>query len=77
MDIQDSERAVFLERCRVVAELVQEDTQSPHVRLLVDRPPQIGIDHFGPTILEGGVSIEVGFEGPYFLGVGREPGCHQ
>ena len=57
--------------CSVVAEFVQEHTQGPYIRLLVDRTPQVDVDHLGSTILEGSMSIEIGFEHPELLSVSR------
>ena len=65
MDIQNSETRVLLEWCRAIAELVQQDTQSPHIRFLVNGSSQIGIDHFRYILLECGVLVEVGFGGDY------------
>jgi len=57
--VHDSELTLILERCGIVAELVQKDTQSPDVGLFVDRLFPIHIDHFGTSILQCCVALHV------------------
>ena len=50
---------MFLKGSRVIAEFIEKDAQSPDIALLVDRSPEVDVNHFRSAILEGGVSVEV------------------
>ena len=49
--MQDGKVALGLERRRVVAQLVQEAAQRPHVQALVDSHAAVQVHHFGRAVL--------------------------
>lgn len=57
--IQDGHVSDVLERGCVVAQLVQQDTEGPDVTLLVNGLSPPDIDHFGGTVLHGGMALDV------------------
>ena len=69
MDVQYSEGPVLFERRRIVAELVEKDTQCPYIALLVDRPTQVNVNHFRSPILQRRMSVQIGLQSPNLLNV--------
>lgn len=69
LDVENGQRTstVLFKGGGVVAELVQQNTESPDVCLFVDDTALIYIDHLGSSILQGGVLVEVGFDSLDFV----------
>ncbi len=72
--IQNRKLSLVLKRRSIIAELVQEDAECPDVGLFVEGLLSVDVDHFGTSILKGGVFLNILVHQPTLdNGSGRRP----
>ena len=62
--IQDGHLSHLFKRCGVVAQLVQEHTQSPDIALLIDGLLSVYVDHFRASVLQRSMPLYIVLDQP-------------
>jgi hypothetical protein len=57
--IEDGQLALVLERGRIIAQFIQQNSQCPNIRLFVYRLLSVYINHFRTPILKGGMLLDI------------------